>query len=217
MNVISIDTAGPVIGVGLATAAGTFCRTERIQRGADARLVPWVHEVLEEANLAISEVSGVAVASGPGSFTGLRVGMAVGMGLSQALDIPVWGAPSWVHRAHAVDAASVLVLLDARKGRVYAAHVCDGILVNGPVDMEPETVLAWPLPSDTQVTGEGARVYQSLIQSRALTIVGEPSTPSVGALAELGILAFQEGVGERAFTLRPQYLRDADAKKPTKK
>jgi len=217
MNVIAIDTAGPVIGVGLATTDATFSRTERIQRGADARLLPWVHEVLDEADVSIKEVAGIAVASGPGSFTGLRVGMAVGMGLSQARDIPVWGAPSWVHRAHAVNAQSTLVLMDARKGRVYAAHVCDGALVKAPVDLEPELVLAWSFPKGTVVTGEGARVYESLIRDQGLQIFEAPSGPSVDVLAQLGVHAFREGANERVYTLRPQYLRDADAKKPTKK
>ena len=217
MNVIAIDTAGPVIGVGLATPAGTFERTERIQRGADARLIPWVHALLEEAGIVMAELSGIAVASGPGSFTGLRVGMAAGMGLSQARNIPIWGAPSWHHRGIAVKQASALVLMDARKGRVYAAHIQAGALRMGPVDAEPERVLEWDLPPDTYVTGEGARVYASIISSRGLTIVDDPSAPAVGLLAELGVQAFEGGANDRAFALRPEYIRDADAKKPKRK
>ena len=141
MNVIAIDTAGPVIGVGLATPAGTFERTERIQRGADARLIPCAC-VTEEAGIVMLNSLASLLWLQDRSFTGLRVGMAAGMGASQARNIPIWGAPSWHHRGIAVKQASALVLMDARKG-VYAAHIQAGALRMGPADAEPERVLEW--------------------------------------------------------------------------
>ena len=69
-----------------------------MQRGAEARLIPWALDLVGQANLSLPDLDGIAVAIGPGSFTGLRVGMAAAMGLAQAMDCPVWGATSLHHR-----------------------------------------------------------------------------------------------------------------------
>ena len=70
MRVLSVDTAGPVVGVGLVWDGQVSVRTERVRRGAEALLVPWAQALLAERGGAFKDLDGVAVARGPGAFTG---------------------------------------------------------------------------------------------------------------------------------------------------
>lgn len=215
MKILSIDTAGPVIGVGYRHDAEVSVRTERIQRGSDARILPWAVELVAADGAKLQDLDGVAVAIGPGSFTGLRVGMAAAMGLSQSIGCPVWGASSLLHRALAADAPVVLSMMDARKGRVYAALIdASGCCLKGPADVEPAVAIGWCVEQNVIATGEGAIVFSDMCLEAGLVLASEPSSPAVAELATLGADAILNGKGLRALELRPEYLRDPDAKKP---
>lgn len=215
MNVLSIDTAGPVIGVGLITGQHRLSCTERVQRGADAKILPWALDLVRQAGIRLSDLDGLSVAIGPGSFTGLRVGMAAAMGLSQSLNIPIWGSSSLVHRAEVNQYPLTLVVMDARKERVYAALV-DGnsSILAGPADIPPEAAIEWCGDRRPVVTGEGGVVYRSLFEAAGFSVSTSASMPGVCRLADMGALAIANGAGVRAFELRPEYLRAPDAKKP---
>ena len=204
--------------MGLHHANGVGQRLERVQRGAEARLIPWALELVQEADIGLEDLDGVAVSIGPGSFTGLRVGMAAAMGLAQSLERPIWGSTSLHHRAMAAKGATTLVMLDARKGRVYAGLYGEsGQCIRGPSDIAPEVALEWVDDADTVVTGEGALVYRELCEVRGLLFDDDPSSPAVTTLATLGASAIRSGLGQSAITLSPQYFRDADAKKPKRR
>ena len=95
-------------------------RIERVQRGAEARLIPWALDLVGQANLSLPDLDGIAVAIGPGSFAAYASAWRRPWA-AQAMDCPVWGATSLHHRGVAARGpANTLVMLDARKGRVYA-------------------------------------------------------------------------------------------------
>ncbi len=187
--VVAIDTAGPVIGVAVRSGDATFARTARIDRGSDRVIVPWIEELCAAARITVQEVGGVAVAVGPGRFTGIRVGIATATGLAQALGVHVWPGPSLHHRALRVDAPRVLALLDARKGRVYAAAYDEGRLVSGPADVPLDEARRW---------------------LRAPFVTTDPDSPAVDILARLGAEGLARGEGVAATDVVPVYLRDAD-------
>lgn len=215
MRLVAFDTAGPVIGVAATDGSRRIVRTERVTRGAEARLVPWAIALCAELGFELDAVDAVAVAVGPGAFTGLRVGLATACGLAQALGVPVWPGDSLATRAaRARSAAPVLAALDARKGRVYAAlYAADGAVVRPPADVDPDVAFGWAAPG-TVATGEGSLVYEDLARAAGLTLADAADDPAVDALLALAADGLAAGGGVAATDVRPVYLRAPDARPP---
>jgi tRNA threonylcarbamoyladenosine biosynthesis protein TsaB len=210
MAILAIDTAAPVIGAAVLHAGQLVQRTARTARAAERELVPWIGALCAEAGVTVQDLTGVAVAVGPGSFTGLRVGIATGVGVAQALGIPVWPGPSLEHRATAVAEPRVLALLDARKGRFYAAAYKDGTLREGPADVPIEVALGWMRPPFF-ATGEGAILAGAAVLLAGGIIAAEAEEPAVAELARLAAQAFARGEGHPAIDIVPVYVREPDA------
>ncbi len=119
-----LDTASPVSSVALGTGGEILAQRTIEQRRTSELLLPTIEAVLEEAGVALSALHGIAVLQGPGSFTGLRIGMATVMGLHQALAVPATALPTLPVLALAAGADSagppgatkVLAAVDATRG-----------------------------------------------------------------------------------------------------
>lgn len=123
--ILAIDTATAAVGVALASPGGSVvAATELVlaKRHVES-LVPTVEFVCAQAGVALSELTLVAVDTGPGLFTGLRVGVAAAKSFAQALGVPVVGVGSLEALAAGLAPWSgrVAALVDARRGEVYGA------------------------------------------------------------------------------------------------
>lgn len=209
MRTLALDTAGPVVGVAAwRDDALVYDASERIVQGADGWLAPAVAAALEAAG----GVDLVAVSVGPGAFTGLRVGVATALGLAVARGVPVVPLSSLAVRAAAVPGeAAVLVLLDARKGRVYAGRFDtrgEHPVALGPIgDIPPEEALTGP---PCPVVGEGGLVYASLLAARAYPLAAAAGASAVGRT--LPLIRSVPAVPPAGVTLA--YLRPPDAVPP---
>jgi tRNA threonylcarbamoyladenosine biosynthesis protein TsaB len=208
MPLLAFDTVAPVIGVALAADGAVRERTARIARGAEALLVPWARELAAEAGIALSDLDGIVVANGPGAFTGVRVGLATASGLALALGLPLVPVMSLASRA-AAQTEPVLALLDARKGRAYAAWYAGG-LAEGPADVDPETAIAWATPPFV-ATGEGAVVWRAAIEAAGGRVAADAAVPALRWLVHLGAAALARGEGTDPTSIAPLYLRPPDA------
>lgn len=175
--------------------------------------MPWALAACEEAGTRLSELDGVAVAAGPGAFTGLRVGLATASGLALAIGCPLWQGGSLAHRALGAGGDRVLAMLDARKQRVYAARYDGGRLAVGPADVPPEEALAW-MQGPFVATGEGALAYADRVTAHGGTVAEHADDPCVHLLARLGAEALARGEGSDPVRVEPVYLRAADALPP---
>ncbi len=122
-NVVAVDTASPRPGVALVSGDRTFAEALEPDRRASEELLPALRRCLERAGLTISQVDRIAICAGPGSFTGLRVGLATAWGLSRAADIPVETVSTLEAMAEASrgrGAGQVWAVLDAGRGEVLA-------------------------------------------------------------------------------------------------
>lgn len=180
-------------------------------------LAPAVQEVLGEVGATGEQISGVVVGVGPGPFTGLRVGLALGHALAEGWGKPLHGICSLDSLAlRAVDAGvegEFLVATDARRREVYWAayeHDEDGSrLIQGPF-VGPAAELP-QLPA----VGAGVGLYPEQLQ--AVELPGEDPSRWTPHAAELGRLAQGALAGELNGVLcepRPLYLRESDAKVP---
>lgn len=123
--VLGIDTATPYLSLALVDEAGlsvaSFC--ERVERDHAKRVLPELDMLLKRAGVSKPQLTGVGAGVGPGSYTGLRVGLATAKGLAAALGLPVRGGSTLA----AIAAQSLglgergAAALDARRGNVYAA------------------------------------------------------------------------------------------------
>ena len=199
--IVAIDTCGPVLGV----AVDDRVRTERVTRGGETRLVPWI---LELAGGSLAQVEAVAVAVGPGAFTGLRVGLATGQGLAESLGVPLFGYSSLASRAHR--ARCDVALLDARKGRVYVGWAVEDFL---PRDLDPGEALR-PGRAGFVATGEGALVYRDQIEAVGGHVAEEADHPGVDSLVDFARLSLAQGATGDPASVLPVYVRAPDAAPP---
>ena len=124
MIVLAIDTASPAPAVALALEAGVLEEPLASDRRASEELLPSIQRILAKAGRQLGDCERIAVCSGPGSFTGLRIGLATAWGLSRALGLPVEPVSTLEAMAEAARdglVASVLVALDAGRGEASAA------------------------------------------------------------------------------------------------
>jgi tRNA threonylcarbamoyladenosine biosynthesis protein TsaB len=216
LKLIAIDTAGPVIGVGLWDGDRAWVHQERVGRGSEARIAPWVLSLCEEANLSLSDIEGVVVSKGPGGFTALRVGLASGLGIATALGVPVVPVMSLTSRALGVLDAKhdILSVLDARKSRVYGAWFsCDGVQKTEALDVAIEDVLRTNQGPFVAV-GEGAIVYEKAIVKAGGVLAAKVDDPRIATLLSIGLEQLINGEGFDAASVRPLYIRPPDAKPP---
>jgi tRNA threonylcarbamoyladenosine biosynthesis protein TsaB len=182
-------------------------------------ILPAVASVMAEAGIAFSSLSLLAVAIGPGSFTGLRVGLASVKGLAFEGSPPVAAVPTLA--ALCFEGGSprrpVAALLDARRGEVYAAAYGPGAAGAGEAELVAEglyrpEILASQLPPDCAFVGDGAVLHGPALRAagfvQAAEIVYAKAAPAVG---RLGRRLFALGRAQRAADLAPRYLRRAEA------
>jgi tRNA threonylcarbamoyladenosine biosynthesis protein TsaB len=209
--VLAIDTAGPVVGVAVWDGRRAFERTARLQRGTEEHLPRMIEEVCRSASIGVRDLVGVGVAGGPGAFTGLRVGVATAAGLATALKVPLWTTGSLEPRAALAGfGRDLLVMLDARKGRVYAAAWRSEVQVHPPADVEPDVALSW-VHRPFRAMGEGALAYREAVEAAGGGIPSNADQPGIGLLARMTAEALQRGEGTDPLQVRTEYLREPDA------
>ncbi len=190
---LALETATDRASVALGTsAAAAVVREIAGARRQAAELLPMIDAVLREAGARLSDVRGLVLSDGPGSFTGLRVGAAVAKALVQARGLPLWIAPSLLVRAAGVGrpGATVLALADALRGELYAAaYRFDGAGIRtllAPSVRRPEELTAGPMSPDV-IVGE---IPETAVQLRerwpGSSLIGLPAgAPHARTLLDL--------------------------------
>lgn len=232
--VLAIDTAFSRCTAAVFDAAGDgrllASAEPEIGKGHAERLTGVIDEVLAEAGTTYRDLQRIAVTTGPGSFTGIRVGVAAARGLALALDIPAVGISTLDALAHGAIAAAggnaelrasrstapALAVIDARRGEVYAAlYSPDGSALNGPAALLPADLPAFvtavagdgPVSATAlRLVGSGATIAATHLPDHDCVIVDPTDRVDPETLARLGALA------ETGEAPRPLYLRSADAK-----
>jgi tRNA threonylcarbamoyladenosine biosynthesis protein TsaB len=195
--------------------------------GHGTRLPEAISELLVATDRRLPDVEGYAVGIGPGSFTGLRIGLASFKGLAYANRRPIAGASSLQAMALAAAPAAgpgalLVPLLDARKGEVYAGFYrrvgpAEVALVHPEAALSPAALLATlaTLPRDLEplAFGEGWSLYEAALTPRLTELATEvrtPPAPEVGRLAAAALLAASFDVA-RLSALEPHYVRASEA------
>ena len=143
MNILALDTCVDACSVAVVDSERTLAWiSEPMHRGHQERLAPMASEALAMAGLAPAALDRIAVTVGPGSFTGLRVGLAFAKGLALALDRPCIGIGTLEALALGAGEGFVAACLDARRGRVYLQAFEEGRAVMAPDVLDIEVAAA---------------------------------------------------------------------------
>lgn len=215
MRLIAIDTALEDCAVGVIDGAREILISETIGRGHAERLMGMVAAAMEEAGLAYRDLDRIAVTVGPGSFTGLRVGIAAARGLALTTGVPAIGIGTLAVHAetarHEIGATPVLAVLAAGRGELYGQSFAADGAPAGPPEAAPAATFARRLGANTLIAGSGAPALAEILgdEARART-VHQRSAPDLAALCRLGAAAPLTGQAPR-----PLYLRPPDAKPQT--
>ncbi|HEY7836779.1 MAG TPA: tRNA (adenosine(37)-N6)-threonylcarbamoyltransferase complex dimerization subunit type 1 TsaB [Solirubrobacteraceae bacterium] len=227
MIVLGIDTATSATAVALRLPDGSVVEARDdppagAHPGHATRLLGMAAELLDRHALAAPDLNRIAVGSGPGAFTGLRVGIATARGLAQSLSVELVPVPSLTALARtAPSSAPVLAVIDARRGEVFAA----AFAADGGPELVPPVVLAPAgigslLEEPGLASVDGARVLgvgDGALRYRAeLAAVGIEVPPDdapehllrASAICELGLAA--EPAPDYQLVV-PDYLRRPDA------
>ena len=217
MMVLGIETATDLCGVGLAGDEG-FVADYRLLRGhVHAEHLPAaVEKVLKDAGLLPKEIDGIAVSIGPGSFTGLRIGLGMAKGMAFGLDKPLVAVPTMDGLVSQVPGLCewACVMLIARKGEVYQGLYrwekgSWGMVGRYKVVQEEKIGEGFP-EGEVLFLGEGTTCHRETIQERtggARFLPPVYSLPSGYGVAEKGMELLQKGEVAEIDKLVPLYLK----------
>jgi tRNA threonylcarbamoyladenosine biosynthesis protein TsaB len=222
MKILGVDTSTSWGSLGLIDDDEVIAEYALFREEThSARLVPAIQALLKEARLDLNEIDGMAVSLGPGSFTGLRVGLSTVKGLALAAEKPVVGVPTLDALASNLPFTPHLIcpLLDARKGEVYTALYKDE---EGRVErltpyqvLSPTALLEQLPPQETVFLGYGVEVYRELIEERlgSMALFAPPHLRFLrgSTVAELGLGRIMQGEGDDISSMVPIYVRPSDA------
>lgn len=217
MKVLALDTATEACSCALWVNGELHGLSETVGRSHTQRLPAMVAELLAMAALSPAQLDGVVCGIGPGSFAGVRIGVAYAKGLALIHDRPLVAVDSLLMLAASVsDADRVLSVIDARLGGLYlAAHVRgdDGewVAARPPLLCTPETIPAAPVVGRWVGVGSGFAVAEAALRSgwrQALQSIDAAALPQAKDVIGIGVRRLLAGQGISAAALAPLYLRD---------
>ena len=223
MLVLALDTTTSSASCALARDGLVMCQMVSDAPNAHAEHLPRdLMSLVDRAGVALSEIDTFAVATGPGSFTGLRIGIATMQGLAFAEGKPLVGVSGFDALAHIAEslprrspeakAGRVATWVDAWRGEVFAALYEDRREIEAPVVSGPEILLESMRGRPTLFLGDGARAHQEAIHrvlGEAARIADPVAPPLAGTIAILASAA--RGGDHPPHAIRPLYVRRTDA------
>lgn len=226
MITLGLDTATSACACALwseGEGRALAVRAEEMQRGQAERLVPLVQETLQQAGLGFADIARIAVTVGPGTFTGLRIGLAAARGFALAANCPLIGVTSLEVAVAGLPPAAAglqaLAAIESRREELFLQpFAADGTPLAAPVDMAPALLADFAarhfLPASLVIVGDAAeRAAQALghwpYGVRVVTTHG-----GAEALAGARIAARLDAAAIAARPADPLYIRPPDVTLP---
>ena len=184
-----------------------------LERPAHAReLLPAIADVMERADVSYADLDAIAVGLGPGTFTGLRIGVATARALGKANEIPLRGVSSLAVLAAGLPAGARLPLIDAKRGEVYAALFEDDDERWPPAALSVEALLERlrETRASPQAAGDGSLRFRDELEAAGVAVAPAESPLHVVSAAHLCRRALHAPDVEPEQVI-PNYLREPDA------
>lgn len=232
MRILALDSSGLVASVAVAEEDGKEEQliaeyTVNYKKTHSQTLLPMLDEVAKMTELDMESIDAIAVAAGPGSFTGLRIGSATAKGLGLALNKPLIAVPTLEGLAYNLCGTETVVcpIMDARRGQVYTGiYEFQGnelITLEGQMALAIEELGQKLLEYDQRIMflGDGVPVFREILTDQLLAgrdICFAPCNMNrqrAASVAALGIRYYRDGKFESAAEHEPDYLRVSQAER----
>lgn len=225
MRILGLESSSLTASVALVTDdVLTAEYTVNFKKTHSQTLLPMLDEIVRMVELELSDLNGIAVSGGPGSFTGLRIGSATGKGLGLALKKPLIHVPTVAAMAYGLFGYGGLVcpIMDARRNQVYTGIYDNrkGFLpVREPcaMDIEELAIVLNQMGMRAVFLGDGVPVYREQLTKRlAVTHEFAPAhlnRQRAASVAALGCVYFRQGRFETAAEHTPDYMRKPQAER----
>ncbi|WP_139957627.1 tRNA (adenosine(37)-N6)-threonylcarbamoyltransferase complex dimerization subunit type 1 TsaB [Flavicella sediminum] len=209
---VSISESGKVLAIKELNNSG-YSHAEKLH--------VFIEEVLKTAQLTYADLAGVAVGKGPGSYTGLRIGVSAAKGLCFALDIPMFAIESLTILAHttSIEEGLIVPMLDARRLEVYSAVFDKDYqqIRNTEAQIIDETSFSEYLEQGkVYFVGDGAEKCKAIITHENAVFIDD-KFPSAKEMAALSEMKFKADDKEDVAYFEPFYLKDFVGTKPKKR
>ena len=222
MKILVIDTSGPVCGTAVMDEEKVYSEfTAQNRNTHSVNLMPMIEAALKAAGTELQEIDAIAAVTGPGSFTGVRIGVATAKGLAHGAGIPC--IPVDALEALAASAGDfegvICPIQDARAGQVYGAVFRKGERLTGdtPVKLEEYLGQAETLGERFLFIGDGVPVHREAIRVRmGEKAVFAPAFRSYLRPSAAGWIALNRGKKTDYLGLQATYLRPPNAQKNKK-
>ncbi|WP_429195314.1 tRNA (adenosine(37)-N6)-threonylcarbamoyltransferase complex dimerization subunit type 1 TsaB [Aeromonas veronii] len=219
LKILAVDTATEACSAALLVGDKLFSRWEEAPRDHTRKILPMVQAVLEDAWISLSDLDAIAFGRGPGSFTGVRIGISVAQGLAFGAGVPLIGISTlaaMAQGAYRLDGAEqVLTAIDARMNEVYFGRyeLIDGRmqLVGDEVVSEPAALVdvRGKLAGPVTCVGTGFETYGETLSGLADELeVSQVRFPAAEDMLPLARAAWLAGEAVPVEQATPVYLRD---------
>ncbi len=221
--ILSIETATTNCSVSLSKEGETLLLKEDYNTNYShaERLHVFIDEILKETKTERSQLDAIAVSKGPGSYTGLRIGVSAAKGLCFALNIPLISISTLEALAHQVDAKNgyVVPMLDARRMEVYSAIFSSSFDLERKIEaqiLDENSFLDYLKLQKVHFIGNGVEKTKELIQHENAVFI-EGKLPSAEQMSVLAYNKYKKNDIEDVAYFEPYYLKDFVALKPKPK
>ena len=220
-RILAIDTATEACSVALYDQGETLAHVELCAREHTQRILPLVQQILAEAGLSLKQLDALAFGRGPGSFTGVRIGIGIAQGLSLGAELPLLPVSTLLTMAQGAyrqtGAEQVLAAIDARMGEVYWGEFTrntQGVWSgeNTETVIKPEQLLARTVERNGRfaTVGTGWEAYPHLLgESPAADLFdGKMLLPQAEDMLPLALQLWENGIRVNPEDAEPTYLRN---------
>ncbi len=223
MLILGIDTATSMASVALMRDGHLLAeRALSCSRAHTETLLPMVTSVLDDTDYTPGDLSAIAVDHGPGSFTGIRIGVCSANAMGMALGVPVMGISSLeaMQEPFSVLDIPVCAMINARNENSYAAVYRKAVCMKAPEAVHIDACLQ-ALPPNTLIIGDGAQAYRERILAVRPEVILAPAHFHMPRASAVCKLAWQQiiacGPAEKSLQASPCYLRLSQAERLSQK
>jgi len=217
-HILCIETSTTVCSV-CVTADNKILSHKEINNGFShaENLHVFIEDVLQEANLSIKQINAVAVSKGPGSYTGLRIGVSTAKGLCYALQIPLISIDTLQAMAYSVQRTMFngqcvyCPMLDARRMEVYCAIYnknLETIIAVNALVLDEKSIEILNINKPIYFFGDGMPKAKELLKEIKDSFFVEDVFPSAESMAELSFTKFKRNIVEDVAYFEPFYLKE---------
>ena len=217
MKLLALDTSTEACSVALLYGSELLTLDEVCPQQHSKRVLPMVQQLLTDSGLSLGQLDGLVFGKGPGSFTGVRIGVGVAQGLAFGADIPVYGVSTLAAMAQAayrqLQASQVLAAIDARMAEIYFGHYqldVDGLMqLQGQEQaVKPEQLAPLDAAGDFTAVGTGWQTYAEVLQQWQAAQSSDILYPSAQDMLPQARQALNAGHFVAAELAEPSYVRD---------